>query len=60
MDLFFLKPFEKIVIVPILFLPALFLMKILKNLIKFLNLNKNIVFLNLCDGVVGLHILVKI
>lgn len=57
---FFFKPFEKTVIVPVLFLPALFLIKNLKIFLKFLNFNKNVVFLNLCVDVVGLHILVKI
>lgn len=57
---FFFKPFEKTVIAPILFLPALFLLKNLKNFLIFLNFNKNVVFLNLCVDVVGLHTLVKI
>lgn len=57
---FFLTPLENTVIQPVLFLPALFFKKILKNLFTLKNLNKNGVFLNLCDGVIGLFILVKI
>ena len=58
--LFFFNPLEKTVIQPKLFLPALFFRKILKNLFGLKNFNKNVDFLNLCVGVVGLWIFVKI
>jgi hypothetical protein len=55
---FFLEPFEYIVKIPKLFLPALFLLKILKILKIFLNFNKKILFLNLSVFVVGLNDLI--
>ena len=57
---FFFKPFEKTVIRPKLFLPALFFKKTLKNLFGLENFIKKVDFLNLCEGVTGLCIFVKI
>jgi hypothetical protein len=57
---FFFNPFENTVTRPRLFLPALFLKKILKNFFILVNFNKKVVFLNRCVGVIGLCILVKI
>jgi hypothetical protein len=56
----FFNPLEKTVTHPRLFLPALFFKKILKNLFGLENFIKNVDFLNLCDGVVGLWVFVKI
>jgi hypothetical protein len=58
--IFFLKPFENIVICPLLLRPAQFLKKNLKNLFGFENFNKKVDFLNRCVDVVGLWILIKI
>ena len=57
---FFFKPLENTVIQPLLFLPALFFKKTLKNLLNLINFNKYVDFLNLCVGVIGLCFLVKI
>jgi hypothetical protein len=51
---FFFTPLEKTVIEPILFLPALFLKKNLKNLLGLVYFNKKVDFLNRCVGVTGL------
>ena len=58
--IFFFNPFEKTVTWPWLFRPALFLKKNLKKRFTFLNLIKNVLFVNLCVVVVGLCNLVKI
>ena len=58
--LFFLNPLEKTVIFPFEFLPELFMEGFLKNRINLANFIKNVLFLNLSVGVVGLCILVKI
>ena len=57
---FFLKPLENTVIQPLLFLPALFFKKTLKNLLGLINFNRYVDFLNLCVGVIGLWIFEKI
>jgi len=56
----FLNPLENTVIVPLLFLPELFLVKTLKCFLTFLYFNKKIDFLNRCVVVVGLCTLLKI
>lgn len=56
---FFTTPFDKIVIRPELFLPELFFKKILKNFLTLKYFIKKLLFLNRCDGVVGLWILIK-
>jgi hypothetical protein len=53
-------PLEKVVILPKLFLPELFLKKTLKNFEILENFNKNILFLKRCVVVVGLCTLRKI
>ena len=53
-------PFEKTVILPWLFLPALFLIKNLKNFFKIPNLSKKIVFLNRWELFNGLKLLINI
>jgi hypothetical protein len=55
-----LDPLEKTVILPILFLPALFFRKNLKWFLGLLYFIKNVDFLNRCVVVTGLCILVKI
>jgi hypothetical protein len=56
----FLKPLESVVIRPELFLPELFLMNILKKFLILGNLSKNVLLLNLLEGVTGLWVIVKI
>ena len=51
---FCLNPLESTVICPLLLRPAQFLKKNLKSLFGFENFNKNVDFLNLCVGVIGL------
>ena len=57
---FFINPLEKTVIFPFEFLPELFTEGVLKNRRNLANFIKNVLFLNLSVGVVGLCILVKI
>jgi hypothetical protein len=57
---FFFVPLLKTVIVPLLFLPALFLCKILKYFNVFANFKKKMLFLCLCVLVVGVKSFIKI